>query len=395
MDHVLAQVPTFFLKLMSMSTHDPLLDLGAYVAAFESWLVQGPASLGSARQATPVFADRVESMSNLMADLFAAGWSRYGWPVEVGGLGGTIRHRAAMWDGLARHGVPGMCVFEHLEVLGPTLVELAPRRFVALTFPQFLAGTQLWSQGFSEPDAGSDLASLRTRATPVEGGYLISGRKIWTSWSRYATWCLVLARTGTPESRHRGITAFIVELADPGVEVRVIEQANGTDELAEVTFDDVFAPTNRIVGELDGGWAVAMHILSSERGTYAWFRHGFLYHGLLTHLPYGDETTDRSLGNALLDLAAVSATGYRGLESHEAGIPLGPRSAFTKLLLGVAEQSAQDWILSVDGDLAVGDQDAATAVARQEYLFSRAVTIYGGTRQMQLETIAKQILRLP
>jgi alkylation response protein AidB-like acyl-CoA dehydrogenase len=300
-----------------------------------------------------------------------------------------------MWEALARCGVPGMGIFEHLEVLAPTLVAMGPPEFTRLAMPAYLSGRERWSQGFSEPGAGSDLASLRTRAVAAEGGYRITGRKIWTSWAPYATWCLVLARTGTPESRHRGITAFIVDLRAPGIVVRAIEQANGTDELAEVSFDQVFVPADRIVGSLDGGWAVAMHVLSSERGTYAWFRHGFLFQQLLEHLDRGEAGTDQALGSALLDLVAVGAAGHEGLRSHAEGIPLGPRAAFIKLLLGVAEQSVQDWILSADADLAVGVQDDRTAVRRQEYLFSRIVTVYGGSQQMQLETIAKQVLQLP
>ena len=185
---------------------------------------------------------RVEAMAGLMAALFDAGWGRYGWPAEVGGLGGTMAHRAAMWEALARHGVPGMALFEHLEILAPTLVALGPRPFVAQALPAFLAGRELWAQGFSEPDAGSDLASLRTSARRDGDGFVIDGRKIWTSWARYATWCLVLARTGTREERHRGLTAFIVDLRAPGVEVSPIEQANGTDELAEVVFDERARP---------------------------------------------------------------------------------------------------------------------------------------------------------
>jgi alkylation response protein AidB-like acyl-CoA dehydrogenase len=205
----------------------------------------------------------------------------------------------------------------------------------------------------------------------------------------------VLARTGTPESRHRGLSAFIVDLRAPGVAVNAIEQANGTDELAEVALDDVFVPTDRIVGAVGGGWDVAMHILSCERGTFAWFRHCFLYQHLLGQLGSMDAHGDGALGEALLDLAAVSATSYRGLLSHEAATPLGPRAAFTKLLLCEAERAVNDRILAADRDLAVGVQNDGTALLRQEYLFSRIVTVYGGSQQMQLETIAKQLLRLP
>jgi alkylation response protein AidB-like acyl-CoA dehydrogenase len=334
-------------------------------------------------------------MSALLGELFDEGWGRYGWPERVGGLGGTIRHRAAMWEALARHGVPGMALFEHLEVLAPTLVALGPAAFLADAMPAFLAGRERWSQGFSEPDAGSDLASLRTRGAAVDDGYVITGRKIWTSWSRYATWCLVLARTGTTESRHRGLTAFIVDLRAPGVTVRPIVQANGTDELAEVTFDEVPVPADRIVGSLDGGWAVAMHILSHERGTFAWFRHVFLHQHLLDQARHGHEWGDPALGDALLDLVAVTATSHAGLLVHEAGATLGPDATMTKLLLCAAEQSVSDWVLAGDADLAIGVQDDEVAARRQDYLFSRIVTVYGGSQQMQLETIAKQLLRLP
>jgi len=371
-----------------------LVELPGYASAFEAWLATGPDAVAAAAEPTPSFETRVSLMSNLMATLFHEGWGRYGWPEAVGGLGGTILHRAAMWEALARYGVPGMALYEHLEVLAPTLVALGPPAFLAEAMPRYLAGKERWAQGFSEPGAGSDLASLRTRAVPVDGGYAISGRKIWTSWARYATWCLVLARTGTVESRHRGLTAFIVDLRSPGVEVHAITQANGTDELAEVSFDEVHVSADRIVGELDGGWAVAMHILSHERGTFAWFHHLFLHQHLAGSLGVGDPADDSRLGDAVLDLAATTATSYAALRAHESGRPLGPRAAFTKLLLCEAERSTFDWILANDGDLALGLDDPEIAVQRQGYLFSRIVTVYGGSQQMQLETIAKQVVKL-
>ena len=370
------------------------LDVTVYAAALETWLGEGHPALRAARTPQPDYARRVDAMTGLMAALSDAGWGRYGWPVEVGGLGGTMAHRAAMWEALARHGVPGMALFEHLEILAPALVALGPRPFVAEVLPAFLAGRELWAQGFSEPDAGSDLASLRTTARRDGDGFVIDGRKIWTSWAGYATWCLVLARTGTREERHRGLTAFVVDLRAPGVEVAPIEQANGTDELAEVVFDAVHVPAERIVGELGGGWAVAMHILSHERGTFAWFRHCFLYQQLLESAAHDSGRNDRHLGEALLDLAAVTATGHAGVVTHAANETLGPKAAYTKLLLCAAEQAVQDCALAADPELAVGLQTPEVALARQEYVFSRIVTVYGGSQQMQLDTIAKQILRL-
>jgi len=384
------------LTSIAPAAHEPALgDVGTYRVAFEAWLESRPAALESACAPRASYAGRVESMRALMALLTAEGWARWGWTDHVGGLGGTIEHRAAMWEGLARHGVPGMALFEHLEVLAPSLVELGRPAFVAAAMPRFLSGEELWSQGFSEPESGSDLASLRTTATPDGDGYRITGRKIWTSWSAFATWCLVLARTGDRDSRHRGLTAFVVDLRDAGVEVRVIEQANGTEELAEVTFDDVLVPSERIVGEIDGGWSVALHILSHERGTFAWFRHTFLSTAIRDCLPLARADDDSALGNAALDLAAVTAAGIAAVEAHAGRDPLGPKAAFTKLLLCNAEQSVNDWIHATDPELALELEDDELAARRQEYLFSRIVTVYGGSQQMQLETIAKQILRLP
>lgn len=371
-------------------------DLTSYVAALEEWLRSAPQELQDAVASAGTATDnRISSLRALMGRLYDEGWSRYGWPVEVGGLGGTVLHRAVMWEALARHSVPGMAAFEHLEILGPSLVALGPPEFVASVFPHFLDGSELWAQGFSESEAGSDLAALRTRAVPQGDGYLVTGQKIWTSWAGHARWCLVLARTGTTESRHRGITALAVDLRSPGVEVRSLGQADGNYELSEVFFDDAFVPSDHIIGGADGGWGVAMHILGNERGNFAWFRQGFLRQALVNHLPLASPSAVRGLGDAILDLACVGVAGYAALVASDQGERVGPRAAFAKILLTTAEQSLYDWVLSVDPDLAIDPADALSAEARQGYLFSRIVTIYGGSLQMQLDTIAKHVLQLP
>ena len=369
-------------------------DLSGYAAALELWLVDNAALVAAAGQPTLETDGRVRQLCALMAELFDAGWSRYGWPEAAGGMGGGVLHRAVMWDALARHGVQGLFATEHLEVLGPTLVALGPQAIVAERFPEFLRGTQLWAQGFSEPDAGSDLASLRTRATPVEGGYLINGRKIWTSWASFAKWALVLARTGTTESRHNGITAFVVDLEAPGIDVQSILQANGNDELAEVSFDNVFVAETDIIGELNGGWRVAMHILGNERGTFAWFRHVFLHQALREASGGDDPAGDEALGNAVLDLVSVTAISRQALDVQQSGRTLGPQAAYTKLLLCEAERAVYDRILAERPLIAIDAQSTHLGSIRQEYLFSRIVTVYGGSQQMQLITIAKQILGL-
>ena len=145
--------------------------LGAYAAEFDVWLAAHEDDLQEATRPIPKYADRVGAMSRLMAALYNGGWARFGWPIEVGGLGGDVLHRAAMWDALARRGVMGMALFEHLEILTPTLIAMGPRPFVAEAIPAYLSGRELWCRGFSEPDAGSDLPSApaprpSTAATP-------------------------------------------------------------------------------------------------------------------------------------------------------------------------------------------------------------------------------------
>lgn len=360
-----------------------------------AWLDAHADVVAATRPAAPVYADRVAQMVALMGALDAAGWTRWGWPEAVGGRGGSIAHRAALWHELARRGVPGMALFEHLEILAPVLVDRGPVAFVRDALPAYLAGRELWCQGFSEPASGSDLASLRTRAVRDGDGFRVTGRKIWTSWARYATWCLALVRTGSVESRHRGLTALIVDLREPGVDVSPIDQANGTDELAEVAFDEVFVPGDRVVGALDGGWAVAMQILGHERGTFAWFRHRFLAEQLRAE-SVGDAeggAHDVALGQAIVDLAAAAALSTDALASVARGDALGPRAAFSKLALCAAEQSIGEW--SRDRDALAVAFGGAQPLRREEYLFSRIVTVYGGSQQMQHETIAKQLLRLP
>jgi len=186
-----------------------------------------------------------------------------------------------------------------------------------------------------------------------------------------------------------------VDLGSPGVEIRSIAQANGHDELAEVTFDDVVVPAGRLIGSLDGGWPVAMHILSSERGTFAWFRRCFLLHHLQGMLRRGSPGADGLLGDAVLDLAGLGALSMEALRVHELGAILGPRAAFTKLVLCAAEQGLFDWALASDPDVVIDPFDEQGLDLRTAYLFSRIVTVYGGSQQMQLDTIAKQILQLP
>src|SRR6478672_639610 len=198
---------------------------------------------------------------------------------------------------------PGL--FSLIEVLAPTLIDFAPPALAAEMVPRLLSGAEMWCQGFSEPGTGSDLAALQCRAVPDGNAasastWVINGQKVWTSLAQYSDRCVVLARTGPPESRHRGITAFFVDMDTPGITVAPLEMINGEREFAEVFFDDVVVPADRMLGALDGGWAIAMSILPYERSSCFWQRIAYLY-GRLQRLVEGapdDDRTAEVVGNA-------------------------------------------------------------------------------------------------
>jgi alkylation response protein AidB-like acyl-CoA dehydrogenase len=186
-----------------------------------------------------------------------------------------------------------------------------------------------------------------------------------------------------------------VDLDSPGVSVRPIQQANGTFELAEVFFDEVRVPLDHIVGQINGGWAVAMHLLAHERGTLAWFRHNHFRQRLAQGAEASTPVEDVSLGAAIVQLAGLRATAGRQLAVDAAGGSLGPTAAFTKLLMTRLEQQLYDVLLRIHGArMGFGIGNADDQLLHQEYLFSRVVTIYGGTEQMQLMTLANRVLKL-
>jgi alkylation response protein AidB-like acyl-CoA dehydrogenase len=289
-------------------------------------------------------------------------------------------------------------MFEHLEILLPALLRFARPDVLASVGPDFLSGRSAWSQGFSEPEAGSDLANLRTAARPVDGGFVLDGRKIWTSWAVDANRCLVLARTGPSDGRHRNLTMFMVDLDASGVTVRPIRQATGANELAEVAFEGVLVDQDRILGELDGGWAVALNVLLHERGTFTWFRHSVLLARLRRLLAAGliDRVPERQLGELLADFVSVRAAAIDAIRDVVLNVGSLPRASACKLQLTAIEQQLYDLFVSAFGtDLLLGVMPADLAsVTQQEYQFSRAVSIYGGSREMQLNAIATQVLGL-
>lgn len=365
----------------------------ALVAAIRSWLDEHRAdALAMTKSASGArLKDRIETFRPMQLSLYDAGLSRYGWPEPLGGLGGSPQLRGVLYDELYGAGISAPPAFELLEVIMPTLVHYSPA-LASQALTPFLRGEKSACQGFSEPDAGSDLASLRTKAEPAEGGYLVTGQKVWSTHGHVAHWCILLARTGSADSRHRGLTMFWVDLDTPGITVRPIECADGRDELTEIFFDEVFVPAERVIGQVGGGWDVAMYLLQFERGNYAWQRQAGMRATLARALTAAGSGSDPGrVGEAILATSALRAR-TRGTVVRLANDErLGPEASVDKLLLSAAERATQEAVRSLTWPSFDLDADPAL---QGEWLYGRVASIYGGAAEIQRDIVADHLLGL-
>jgi alkylation response protein AidB-like acyl-CoA dehydrogenase len=345
--------------------------------------------------------DQVAQMQRVKALLFEAGWMRWGWPERVGGLGGSPMLRTELGAALAGRDLIDPGIYSLVEVLAPTLIDFAPPDLAADVVPRLLSGAEMWCQGFSEPSTGSDLAALTCRAAPdgpeqSATSWIINGQKVWTSLAQYSERCVLLTRTGSTESRHRGITAFFVDMDTPGITVKPLVMINGVPEFAEVFFDDVVVSADRMLGELNGGWAVAMSILPYERSSCFWQRIAYLYRRLQLLVEQADdnERSARVIGNAFTQLFALRARSRETQHRLADGETIGAETSIDKVLVATGEQSVYDGVRRLLPGVIEIDDRATGEEWRTEYLYSRAATIYGGTAEVQRNIIAQRLLDL-
>ena len=327
--------------------------------------------------------------------MFEAGWMRLGWPEEVGGLGGEMILRAVVVEELCAAGYPPPFSFGTQEVLGPAVAQYAPRDLAVDLMPRLLRGDEIWCQGFSEPGAGSDLASLQCRAVADGDDWVLSGEKVWTSWAQVADRCLVLARTGDKASGSRGITAVMMDMDTPGIDLRPLVSMNGDAEFCSLYLDDVRVPKTRTLGEVGGGWAIAMTILASERGAAAWQRQTWMrarLHDLLRQAP---DLPAAVAGEAFELIHALRLLSRRTVRALSAKQDIGATPSFDKLLMSTAEKFLFAAALEHLGSSVLFDGDATADGWRNDYLYSRASSIYGGAAEIQRDIVAGRILRLP
>jgi alkylation response protein AidB-like acyl-CoA dehydrogenase len=377
------------------------MEIAEFRAELNRWLDAHADELAPTYAPPGTLDDQVAQMQRVKSILFDAGWMRYGWPERVGGLGGSAMLRTELGATLAARDLADPGLFSLIEVLAPTLIDFAPPGLAEDVVPRLLSGAEMWCQGFSEPGTGSDLASLSCRAVPdgdpaTATRWIVNGQKVWTSLAQYSQRCVLLTRTGSPESRHHGITAFLVDMDQPGITVRPIEMINGEHEFTEVFFDDVAVPAGRMLGELNGGWAVAMSILPYERSSCFWQRIAYLYRRLqqLVDVAPDDDRTAEVVGDAYLQLFALRARSRVTQHRLAGGATLGAETSIDKVLVATAEHATYDAIRRVRPETIALDDSLTGEAWRSEYLYSRAATIYGGTAEVQRNIIARRLLEL-
>ena len=334
------------------------------------------------------------STRRVLSALYDAGWMRWGWPVEAGGLGGPMILRAIVGEEVVGRRLDDPGPYSMLEVLTPTMIDYARPELAAEMVPLLLSGRETWCQGFSEPGSGSDLASLTTRAEQRGDEWVVNGQKVWTSFAQYAARCVLLTRTGAAGTpNHQAITAFFVDMDTPGITVRPLRTMHGVDEFCEVYFDDVVVPADRMLGEPGDGWQVAMDLLPYERSTCFWQRIAYLYSrfdALIDDVKDVGQAADSEMGEAYLALHTLRCRSRATQLRLADGQKLGPDTSIDKVLLAGAEQKLYD----TARDLLPGAIELDDTAWRTEFLYSRAATIYGGTAEVQRNIIARRLLDL-
>jgi alkylation response protein AidB-like acyl-CoA dehydrogenase len=344
--------------------------------------------------------------------LHRGGWSGIAWPKEYGGRDASPVEQAIFLEEMARADAPDSVNIIGRNLTGPTLMAHGSPAQKERFLPAILNGEEVWCQGFSEPNSGSDLASVRTRATLDRDAYVVNGQKIWTSFAQYAQWCILLARTDAAAVKHRGLSFLLVDMRTPGITIRPLVQITGESEFSEVFFDDVRVPAENLVGELNQGWKIAMTTLQFERGPEEALPRQVRFHRDLAQLfrvaaattrggkpVSADPVVRQKLAASFIELEVMRLTGLRGLSRLAKGQELGQESSFAKLYWSHMYQRLLETAIEVagaDSALAPGDADApANGFYSHRFLQSRAMTIYSGTSEIQRNIIAERVLGMP
>ena len=347
--------------------------------------------------------------SDWEAAMYRAGLAGMTWPKTYGGHGLSLREHLAVNKEIGALPMPESVSSIGKELAGPIIMTVGTEAQKQSFLPAILEMREYWCQGFSEPDAGSDLVRLRTRAVQEGDSWRISGQKIWTSGAAKAHYCLLLTRTGTVADKHRGLLMFAVPMNTPGIRVVPIRSIDNKESFAEVFFDDVVVPDSARLGAPDEGWSAAIRVLSIERATNRMYR-AWRFECELRQLIQACQSDvqlsrrlqesyyQRRIGQLVCEIDALKGLVERSVEQLTKGETIGARGSLTKLFWSECHQAfmalAQE-IVSQVGPASSPLAQRARKHFTTAYLFSHAETIYAGTTEVQLDIIAQRIMQLP
>ena len=378
-------------------------DEQAFAAEVRAWLTEH-------LDAPPRFASLDEEVAwgrQWQATLARDRWVGIHWPAAYGGRDATPVQVALLNMEYARARAPQPVNRVGVNNVGPTLLAYGTDEQKRRWLPAILDASELWCQLFSEPGAGSDLAALATRATPADGGWLVSGQKVWTSYAQWSRWGICLARTDPDAPPHRGISYLVVDMDSPGVDVRPLVQLTGEAEFNEVFLDEVFVPSDQLVGGLHQGWTVASTTLSHERGTIFAFKEQVVHEGYLEDLyaladtsgALDDVEAADELAQSFVDLRVLRLHNWRTLSRLSRGIEPGPETSWVKLAWTDMTQRLSAAAVDLCGAAAPlwrgADDVPADGKWQRQWLWSGAASIAGGTSEIQKNIVAERILGLP
>jgi len=323
-------------------------------------------------------------------ELAKVGWVAPGWPKQYGGPGWTTVQRHIFYEELAYGWAPRLPPFG-INMVAPVITEFGNDEQRARYLPKILSGEEWWCQGYSEPNSGSDLASLEMRAERMADHYLINGTKTWITYAQYADWIFVLARTSLGGKKQEGISFILVDMSTPGVTVRPIETIDGGKEINEVHLENVKVPLENLVGEEGGGWTAAKFLLEHERtGTAGIARckqQLTALRELVEREGLDDPRLEERIATVEIELEAIAITELRTLAAESAGKRPGPESSILKVKGTEIQQTLSEIALDIVGPY-------AERTAPRTYFNYRKTSIYAGSNEIQKNIIAKRILKL-
>ncbi len=364
---------------------------------------------------TPAFrepedaAEKVAFAKSWQRTLYDGGWAGLAWPREFGGRGAGIIEQLTFNEEYARLRAPDLISLSvGLSLVGPTLISCGADWQKERFLPKILTGEEVWCQGFSEPNAGSDLAAVRTRAELRGDEFVVTGQKIWTSFAKHAQWCILVVRTDPEAPKHKGLSFLLVDMSSPGITIRPLREMTGDAWFNEVFLDEVRVPRAHLVGEINRGWNVVITTLAHERGVAAPHVRLQAEARLLARLARestgsggpaaADPRVRQQLAQFAIEAEVLRLTAYRNVTQIQRTGQPGPGGSILKLQWSELDQRIKDAafeILGLRGMLTKGERAVADGWWAHELLWSRAATIYAGTSEVQRNIIAQRVLGLP